>query len=31
MKRVVYIGRMLHLVKRRETLDETKGLVVDED
>lgn len=31
MKRVAYIGRMLRLVKRRETLDETKGLVMDEN
>lgn len=31
VKRVAYIGRMLRLVKRRETLDETKGLVMDEN
>ena len=31
VKGVAYLGRMFHLVKRRESLDETKGLVMDED
>ena len=31
VKRVAYLRRVFHIVRRKETLGETNGLVLDED